>query len=259
MTLYDATSSVGNAAPSLRQQEIGQRSPIEANWAVLLSRVSITAGLLFIGLIVLLSVIIAQMPATGLPEAYDELFWAVSGRGLYMAAILCDVLIWLLLGALFISCSALMLKRTPVHASLVAACGVGQLSGMLGAALRLVGTTALAGQYLQATPVQQTDVLQAFLHQSVLVGVHFTVGSLLWSIGFALVASSMLATKGLPRWLPIWLLATSVVNIAQEVITFAVPDLMPPMSFLVVIVMLTVALFSLGAIFNRRARSYSSL
>lgn len=259
MSIQDVISPVGKSSVQALPQREAVASKADDRWAVLGSRAAIVAGLLFVGLITLLSMIMAQMPPTGQPEAYDELFWAIHGRHLYSLAIVFDLLIWILIGIVLVAFAALTFQRAPVRAGLIAGTGVGQVVGVIGATLRLVGTTELAQQYVQVAGLQQAAVLQNFDHLSMMIGVHFTVGSLLWSLGLMLMASSILTSKARLRWLPVLLIATGVTNIAQEILAFAAPDQLPPMSFLLVIMMLMATLFGLGSRFWKGARGLTNV
>ena len=71
-----------------------------------------------------------------------------------------DMLNWVGIGGLLLAFAGFFAARAPIRALLLAACGVGQMAGAVGGALRLDAVTELAARYTTAGADQQTVLVQ---------------------------------------------------------------------------------------------------
>src|SRR5262249_34705826 len=126
-----------------------------------LARWTLTAGLVSLALLLAFSIFV--LPAaqnSPLPQDYFELVAASHSPALYRLTITLDVADWLMLGGFFVTLAAVFARRAPLRATFLAACGMGQAEGLLGAFARLKGTSLLAAQYVTAASDQQAALLQ---------------------------------------------------------------------------------------------------
>lgn len=136
-----------------------------------------------------------------LPPRYFELAAAIESPAVYRLTIALDIATWLALGGFLVALGAIIYHRAPVRGGLVAACGVGQVSGLIGAFVRLNGTNGTAKMYEGASPDRQEALLQSYSYIQSAVFSHFNTGSLLWGAAFLLAASALWSLEGSPRWL----------------------------------------------------------
>ena len=188
-------------------------------WFRFLSRWALLAGFVNFGL--LLAFFFVVLPASQnspLPEEYLELVAASRNPAMYRLTIMLDVAGWLALGGVFITLAALFARRAPIRSALLAACGVGMVSGFIGAYMRLQGTNELAALYLTAAVDQQAAILQAYVILQGLFIAHFSAGALLWGIAFLLAASAAWSMAEFPRWLTILIALPGLVQVPKSVI-----------------------------------------
>jgi hypothetical protein len=223
-----------------------------ANWFRFLSRWALLTGLNYIGLI--LSILILIIPASQnspLPETYFELVAATRAPISYRLTIALDVTAWLALCGLLITFAALFVRHAPIRSAFIAACGVGLVSGFIGACFRLAGTTTLAARYLTAIPGEQAAILQSYIDLLRLINILFSAGGLLGGIGLLLVASASWAMAKFPRWSIVVLGLSAVIHSAKAVIELMTGADLGPLALLANILVI-IALF---AIANRFWRS----
>lgn len=174
------------------------------NWFRFLSRWSLLAGVMVLGLMI--SFVAGVLPAAqsgDLPPRYFELAAAIESPAVYRLTIALDIAVWLALGGFLVALGVVIHGRAPVRGGLVVACGVGQLSGLIGAFIRLNGTSGTAELYEGASPNRQEALLQSYSYMQSAVFSHFNAGSLLWGAAFLLAASALLSLGGSPRWLAV--------------------------------------------------------
>jgi hypothetical protein len=171
-------------------------------WLRFLSRWSLLAGLVVLGTFpaFFFGVVVASQPSP-LPPAYAELVAASRNPALYRMFVTFDALTWLVLSGFFLSLAALLARHAPIRSTLLAACGTGLVVGLLGAFLRLSGTTALAAQYGSADPAQQALLRLSYLDLVWTFTAAFSVGQLLWASALVLGAWSAWSMPVFPRWL----------------------------------------------------------
>lgn len=136
---------------------------------------------------------------------------------------------------------------------LVAACGVGQVSGLIGAFIRLNGNSETAELYAGAAPDRQEALLQSYSYMQSAVFSHFDAGSLLWGVGLLLAASVVWSLEGYPRWLAAVIALPNVLRLPVIVIEIAT-GLDLGFAFLPQFLLLIAAFFSVFWTFRRRAR-----
>src|SRR5262249_16816612 len=133
------------------------------NWFRFLSRWALLTGITYLGLVLaFLTLVVPASQNSPLPEQYFELVAATRSPIFYRLTIALDITTNLALGGLLITLGALFVQRAPIRSTFVAACGVGMVSGFIGACFRLAGTSALAASYLMVTPGEQAAILQSY-------------------------------------------------------------------------------------------------
>jgi hypothetical protein len=113
-------------------------------WRRAAALASLSAGVVFAGLVVLMVALNSSPPSTTLGPEMFELISAGQQPILYRAAITFDILAWLAAGAVFICFGGLLAVRRSLRSVVLAICGLGTLVGVQGAFLRLAYTTGLA-------------------------------------------------------------------------------------------------------------------
>jgi len=217
-----------------------------ANWFRFLSRWALLTGLNYLGLI--LAILILILPASQnspLPETYFELVAATRVPSFYRLTIALDITAWLALGGLLITFAALLIRQAPIRSAFIAACGVGLVSGFIGACFRLAGTSALATSYLTATPEEQAIILQSYIELLRLINILFSAGGLLGGTGLLLAISAAWSTTEFPRWSNILLALAGIFHMLKGGIELATGADLGPLALLANIFVI-VGLFALA-------------
>lgn len=225
----------------------------ETNWSKFLSRWALLTGLNYLGLI--LCVLILIIPASqnsSLPERYFELIAASRVPILYRLTIALDVTAWLAFGGLLITFAALLIRYAPIRGAFVAACGVGLVSGFIGACFRLAGTSALADRYLTVTPEEQAAILQSYIELLRLINILFSAGGFLGGIGLLLATSVGWSITQFPRWSTALLALAGIMHLSKGVIELGTGADLGPLALLANILVI-VGLFSIARAFWRSA------
>ena len=227
----------------------------DARWFRFLSRWSLVAGLVALGLF--LAFFIAILPASqnsSLPAEYSELVAASQRPLLYRLTIILDVSVWFGLGGFFLALAAIFARRTPIRGMFVLACGLGMVVGVVGAYARVLGTTDLAARYLTAPAAEQASLLRSYLDLQLTIGAHFGAGALLWSTALLLVASVTWSMAEFPRWLTVGLGLPGIIMLPKQVLELVTgADL--GVVFFPAFILLIGAFFALAWVFWRRAPS----
>ena len=224
----------------------------DRRWFAFLSRWSLFAG----GVIVVLLVAFTAglLPAAqggDLPMRYFELAAAIESPAVYRLTIALDMLTWLALGGFFVALGIVVYSHAPVRGGLVAACGVGQVSGLIGAFMRLNGTSGTAELYASAGPGRREALLQAYSYLQSAFFSHFNAGTLLWAAALLLAASAVWSLDGFPRWLAVVLAVPGAVRLAVSVAEISTgADL--GAAILPQLLLLVVAFFSVSWTLRRR-------
>ncbi len=194
----------------------------DRRWIAFLSRWSLLAGVVILGLIA--AFVAGLLPAGGsgdLPPKYFELAAAIESPAVYRLTIALDVVTWVALGGFFVGLGAMLFRRAPVVGALVAACGVGQVAGLIGAFMRLNGTMGTAELYEGASPDRQEALLQSYAYLQSAFFSHFNAGTLLWGAALLMAASVLWSVDGFPRWLAVVMVVTGVVRTSESVLGIA--------------------------------------
>lgn len=180
-----------------------------------------------------------------LPDDNAELEMAVEQPGLFVLAIVLDILVWMGLGGLFAALGALVLGRAPIRGLLVIVAGAASVAGLAAAYLRLGGTMELADRYEAAAGGSRENVLTAHLDLQEVVSAGFSAGSLVGTLALLLVASAAVAI-GLPRWLAWGFGVVGTLGLLNNLLPF---DAL----FLAYFALLIVLLFAIAWALRRRA------
>lgn len=178
---------------------------LSARLLILLSRWSLVTALMILATIVFYSGVGFSATDSALGQEYGELMSAVRSPVYYRLQTLSEGLYWLMIGGTLIIFAGLFMRRAPIRAVFIAACGIGQLTGSLGSFLRANGVSDIAARYAIAAPNQQGVLLQSLLDLNRVTEPHYTISTLLLGAGFLLVAWVAWQWLGFPRWLAVWL------------------------------------------------------
>jgi hypothetical protein len=225
----------------------------DTRWFRFLARWTVIAGLVNLGLLLAFSIfVLPAVQNSPLPEDYVELVAASHSLALYRLTITLDLTAWLMLGGLFITLAAVLARRAPIRATFLAACGMGQVVGLLGAFARLQGTSELAAQYVTAVPDQQAALLQSYHDLQLFFTSAFGIGALLWGVALVLAASVAWSTATFPRWLSILIALPGIIELPKSLVQIVTGA---DLGFLILLELplLIVAYFAVAAVFWRRA------
>lgn len=223
-----------------------------ANWFRFLSRWALFSGLAYLGLVLaFLTLVIPASQNSPLPETYFELVAATRSPISYRLTIAFDIATNLALGGLLITLAGLFASRVPIRSTFIVACGIGMVSGFIGACFRLAGTSALAANYLMATPEGQTAILQSYAELLRLINILFSAGGFLAGIAMLLVVSVAWSMAEFPRWLTGLLAFTGFIEISKSALELATGADLGALGLLGAI-LLIVALFAIARVFWRR-------
>jgi len=224
----------------------------DTRWWRFLARWSLLAGLVDLGLLLAFSFVVFPAAQNSLlSEEYFELVAAAHNPALYRLTIALDVTGWLALSGFFITLAAILIRRAPIRGAFLAACGIGQVAGAIGAFIRLTGTTALAGRYVTAAPDQQAALLQSYLDLQLVVSAHFATGALLWGTSLVLAASIAWSLTQFPRWLAIVIALPGIIELPKSILQIVTGM---DLGFLILLELplLMVAFFAVAGVFWRR-------
>lgn len=227
--------------------------PDDAAWSTFLARWALFAALALVALFVAFGALLA---ATGDTAATDfaivELVGASRSPALHRVMGALDLLVWLGIGGTLLGFAGLFAPWARRRAALLAACGVGQLAGAVGAYMRLVSVNELAGRYAAAAPDQQAVLVQAQLTLFQIISAHFNLGQLLNGAGFLLLASAGLSLAGFPRWLAVWFGLSGLYAVVAQVVLAAGSTALLPVFPLYAVVGLIAPFIAVAVAFWRR-------
>jgi hypothetical protein len=205
-------------------------------WLRFLSRWALVMVLMGLGLLVVYLGGIGFAPSdTALGAEYSELLQAVRAPTMYRLAMTFDASGWLMMGGALLTLAVILRGHTPIRALLIAACGMGLLTGVVGGGIRLVGISGLAAHYAISAPAQQTALLPPTLALYEIVSALFVVGDVLAGAAFLLVASAVFALALFPRWLTGWFVLAGVLSLLQG-LTSAVGAFSFPILLLTIVI-----------------------
>jgi hypothetical protein len=189
-----------------------------ARWLRFLSRWALAMVLVGIALLVVFMGGIGFQPSdNALGAEYSELVQAVRVPMMYRLFTSLDALGWVMMGGALLALAVVLRSRAPIRALLIAACGVGLVTGVLGGVMRLVGISAIATHYASAAPTQQATFLPPMLALYEIISALFVVGDMLAGAGWLMVASIGFALPAFPRWVAGWFALAGVLSILQGV------------------------------------------
>ena len=223
----------------------------DRRWSGFLSRWSLLAG--FVVLCLVFAFTAGLLPAgqsSDVPPEHFELAAAMESPAVYRLTIALDAATWLALGGFFVGLGAVLVRRAPVRGGLIAACGVGQVSGLIGAFMRLNGTIGTAELYESASPAKQEALLQSYAYLQSAYFSHFNAGTLLWSVALLLAASVVWSLEGFPRWLAMVIALPGAVRLPESILGIATGV---DLEFLILLelLLLIVVFFSVARVFGR--------
>lgn len=225
--------------------------PDEAPWPQFSSR----WALLTSGAVVALTFV--YMVGVGLDEAVPmyqtELVAAGRGPAIYGLAAGLDILVWLGIGGFLLAFAGAAAPRAPIRAALLAACGLGQLTGVLGGFLKLTAVSDLGARYAAAAPDQQAALLHIQQTLFQVITAHFNAGQLLYGAGYLLIAWVALSFGGLPRWIVMGLALSGTYAVLNQAAVVATGGLLPEMLFMLFQVVDLVLYLGIAAALWRRA------
>lgn len=227
---------------------------LEYPWFRFFSRWSLVAGLVILVFLPVFFVgIVSASQNSPLPSEYMELVAASKNPALYRLTITFDIATWLLLGGFFITLAALLARRAPIRSTFLAACGIGQVAGVIGAFIRLTGTSALAAQYVTAVPAQQALLRRSYLDLTRIFSAHFGAGQLLWAVAFLLGAWGAWSMKEFPRWLAVLIALPGIIALTQILLQFITGTDFSVLFFLTLPLFIVVFFTTAGVFWRRKS------
>lgn len=232
------------------------------HWFKFLSRWALFGGLTYLGVLGLFFAII--MPASEnspLPPAHAgefeflDLAAAIQNPGLYRLFIAFDVAAWLALGGFFLTLAAIFARRAPIRSTFLAACGLGQLAGVIGAHTRFE-VTNLAARYL-ATPEHQEMLFQSYLDLMLTFTSQFGAGALLWSTALVIAASVSWRVAEFPRWLTVVVGSAGLLMLIKQ-LTRLLTSVDIAFLFFPALLLLIVTFFGMALVFWRSTPALTS-
>jgi putative methionine-R-sulfoxide reductase with GAF domain len=170
-------------------------------------------------LVLLAAMIVFILPAgqgSGLSSNFSELIAAGKNPLAFRFAILVDAAVWLAIGGFLVSMGFIVAENAPIRAAIIAACGIAQVSSIIGSFLRLEGTLRLSSSFVSATTnAQQSSVLQSYLNLQSTFNANFDAGAFLITAAFILMVSVVWTKRGFPHWWAILLALVGVLNLAN--------------------------------------------
>ena len=160
---------------------------------------------------------------------------------------------WLWIGGSLLVFAGLFARSAPIRAAFLAACGVGQLAGLLGGYTMLVVLGDLGARAATAAPDQQAALAAASGPVLSSMLAHYGAGQLLYGAGYLLIASVALSLAGFPRWVGAWFALYGIYAVTNQVAYVVTGGIPLPMLFMLFELGSIVANFALAATFWRRA------
>jgi hypothetical protein len=199
--------------------------PADEAWLKFLSRWAVALALVYLALLAAFAVLLGSAGSAPLESA--ELVAASRDPGFHRLTALLDALVWIGLGGTLLASAGLFARRAPVRAAFLAACGVGQVAGLIGACLRLSATGAFAARYVAASADQQPAVVQSYVSLFQVISAHYNAGGLLYGVGFLLIGWMSLSLGGFPRWLAAWFAVSGAYAVANQGVVVAAGTFLP--------------------------------
>lgn len=204
---------------TLRPPGVGGGSPTQATppWPRFLRWWALAGGLAMTALFATAGPLQSATASNPLWKKYPDLAAALAHPAWFRVSFALDIAVWLALGGMFLAFGALFRERAGVRATLLTACGIGQVIGTIGGFIRLEGITRVADSYTTALPADRPGLLRSAFDLQTLAGLHYSVGSILWTTALLLVASLVWRSPRFPRWVAVLMVVAAVCNFATDV------------------------------------------
>lgn len=220
----------------------------EAFWQKVLSRWALAYGLYEVAALLAFATVVGfDVFGAGAFEA------AARNPATFRIGAALDLTAWLWIGGTLLVFAGLFARSAPVRAALLAACGVGQLAGLLGGYTMLVVLGDLGARSSAAAPDQQAALAAASGPVLSSMMAHYGAGQLLYGIGYLLIASVAVSLAGFPRWVGVWFALYGLYAVANQVAYVVTGTLPVTMLFMLFEFGSIVVSFALAATFWRRA------
>lgn len=184
----------------------------EASWRKFLSRWALAYGLYEIVATAIFATVVG-FDVLG-PGAFDV---AARNPAIFRLAAGLDLTAWLWIGGTLLAFAGLFARSAPIRAAFLAACGVGQLAGVLGGYTMLVVLGDLGASSVLAAPDQQVALAAASSPVMSSMIAHYGAGQLLYGVGYLLIASVALLGVGVPRWVGVWFALYGLYAVSNQV------------------------------------------
>ena len=220
----------------------------EAPWLKFLSRWALAYGLYELAALVVFAAVVG-FDVLG-PGAFEA---AARNPATFRIGAGLDATAWLWIGGTLLVFAGMFARSAPIRASLLAACGVGQLAGLLGGYTMLVVLGDLGARSAAAAPDQQAALAAASGPVLSSMIAHYGAGQLLYGAGYLLIASLALSLAGFPRWVGVWFALYGLYAVGNQVAYVVNGGIPVPMLFMLFEFGSIVVNFALAATFWRRA------
>lgn len=187
----------------------------DGGWSRFLGRWAVAAAVVELTLLgVAIVWFVPTSEAGGAGADLGELVAAVASPGMYRLLSVLDVLVWVALGGLFIALAAVMAERAPRRSVLLAVCGVGQVTGVAGAFVRMQAVGGTAARHGSAG-LEDPIVVESFLGVQDVLFALMNTGALLWALAFVVAATVAWQSRRFARWLAVLLGVLGIVALAD--------------------------------------------
>jgi hypothetical protein len=220
----------------------------EAPWQKVLSRWALAYGVYEVAALLAFATVVG-FDVLG-PGAFEA---AARSPATFRIAAGLDLTAWLWIGGSLLVFAGLFARSAPIRAAFLAACGVGQLAGLLGGYTMLVVLGDLGARAATAAPDQQAALAAASGPVLSSMLAHYGAGQLLYGAGYLLIASVALSLAGFPRWVGAWFALYGIYAVGNQVAYVVTGGIPLPMLFMLFELGSIVANFALAATFWRRA------
>jgi hypothetical protein len=224
-----------------------------APWQKFLSRWALAYGLYEVAVLFAFATVVG-FDVLG-PGAFDA---AARGPATFRLGAFLDLTAWLWIGGTLLIFAGLFARSAPIRAAFMAACGVGQLAGLVGGYTMLVVLGDLGAGSAAAAPDQQAALAAASGPVLSSMMAHYGAGQLLYGAGYLLIASVTLSLERFPRWVGVWFGVYGLYAVGNQM-AYAVTGGIPvPMLFMFFALGSILVNFALAATFRRRAPSVTA-
>src|SRR5918911_699031 len=220
----------------------------EAPWQKVLSRWALAYGLYEVAALVAFATVVG-FDVLG-PGAFEA---AARNPAMFRIGAGLDLTAWLWIGGTLLVFAGLFARSAPIRASLLAACGVGQLAGLLGGYTMLVVLGDLGARSAAAAPDQHAALAAANGPVLSSIFAHYGAGQLLYGAGYLLIASVALSLAGFPRWVGVWFALYGLYAVGNQVAYVVTGGIPVPLLFMLFEVGSIEVNFALAATFWHQA------